>query len=403
MRLTTTTIRALELPAGTTDKTYFDDDLPGFGVRLRAGGSKVWVVTYKNAAGLNRRIVLGAVTALDVGKARSTAKDLLAKARLGQDPAGDRIAEREQAADTFGKLLPGYLKLRRAELRPASMTEIERALLKYAATWHNIPVAKIDRRMVALKLTEVAEKHGATTTNRFRAAASGYFTWLAKEGIVDANPVTFTNVQPEPEARVRMPSDAEIAAIWRHAGEGQYADILRLLILTGGRREEIGGLRWSEIDLDAGVIMLPKARTKNGHEKRLPISPAVADILRKQDRRGDRDLVFGYGEQAFSGWSKAKRDLDARLAAAGTPVPEWRVHDLRRSVSTTMHGRLGVAPHIVEAILGHVGHKSGVSGVYNKADYSEPMRIALDKWADHVAGLVGDHQSAVVVKFPKRA
>ena len=402
MKLTTTTVRALELPAGTTDKTYFDDDLPGFGVRLRAGGSKVWVVTYKNAAGLNRRIVLGAVTALDVGKARSTAKDLLAKARLGQDPAGDRIAEREQAADTFGKLLPGFLKLKRAELRPASMVEIERALLKYAATWHNIPVAKIDRRMVAIKLTEVAEKHGATTANRFRAAASGFFTWLAKEGIVDANPVAFTNIQPEPEARERMPSDAEVAAIWRNAGEGQYADILKLLILTGARREEIGALRWSEIDLDASMIILPKERTKNGREKRLPMSSAVADILRAQERRADRDLVFGYGEQAFSGWSKAKRELDARLVAAGTPVTGWRVHDLRRSVSTTMHGRLGVAPHIVEAILGHVGHKSGVSGVYNKADYSEPMRIALDKWADHIAGLVAGRKPAAVVRFPKR-
>jgi integrase len=154
-----------------------------------------------------------------------------------------------------------------------------------------------------------------------------------------------------------------------------------LLILTGQRREEIGGLRWIEVDLDRGLIVLPPERTKNRRQHEIPLSEPAKDILAKRSR--NRDLVFGIGLGGFSGWSDAKAALDEQLGIA-----EWRLHDIRRTVATGMADKLGVLPHIIEAVLNHVsGHKAGVGGIYNRARYAGEMREALRRWADYVTAL----------------
>jgi hypothetical protein len=128
MKLTATSIRSLALAEGSTDRTIFDDDVPGFGVRVRAGGSRTYVVQYK-IGGRHRRMPLGSTTAMDLSKARSTAKDLLAAVRLGHDPFGEKIEARAKVAETFGSLLPAYLVHKRSKLRPRTMVEIERHLM----------------------------------------------------------------------------------------------------------------------------------------------------------------------------------------------------------------------------------------------------------------------------------
>jgi len=136
MKLTTTTLRALALPRGLREKTFFDDELAGFGVRVRAGGSRTWIVQYK-IGDKHRRLTLGAVTSLDPGKARATAKDILAAVRLGKDPAGDKAERREKLAETFGALLPRFLARQRQRLKPRSYEEVERHLLAHAKPLHS--------------------------------------------------------------------------------------------------------------------------------------------------------------------------------------------------------------------------------------------------------------------------
>jgi hypothetical protein len=121
-----------------------------------------------------------------------------------------------------------------------------------------------------------------------------------------------------------------------------------------------------------------------------------------------RGYVFGRGRAGFVGWSSAKRALDERIAAArqatgiAEPMSGWTLHDLRRVVSTAMHDRLGIAPHIVEATLGHVGHKAGVAGTYNKAEYLAERRRALEKWAAFLDEIVtGKQPAAKVVQLRK--
>jgi integrase len=404
MKLTTATIRSLALPAGSAEKSFFDDDLAGFGVRVRAGGSRTFVVQYKIGA-KHRRMPLGSVAAIELGKARAAAKDLLAAVRLGRDPAGEKQEQRRRTAFTFGALLPRFLERQRARLKPRSFQEANRHLVAHAKPLHDLAVEKIDRRLIAIRLAEIAERSGPAAANRVRASLSAYFAWLLREGILEANPVLNTNRAVEAGARTHVVADDELALIWRALGEDQYSTIVRLLILTGARRDEIAGLRWSEIDLDRAVITLPPERTKNRREHLIPLAPAALAVLQAQPRRVDpdgspRDLVFGHGVRGWQDWSGSKADLDARIQA---PVREWRLHDFRRAMSTAMHERLGVMPHVVEAALGHVdGHRSGVSGIYNQASYFELRRVALEKWADHVVTLATGERPPTVVTLRGR-
>ena len=191
-----------------------------------------------------------------------------------------------------------------------------------------------------------------------------------------------------------MLTDHELVAIWDALGTTNYGDIVRLLALTGQRRDEIGGLRWSEVNLDKAVISLPSERTKNGKPHDIPLSAAALDILKNRPRLAGREYVFG--ANGFAGWSNCKRELDARIAGKNA-IPAWRLHDLRRTLSTRMHDELGIAPHIVEAVLNHVsGHKGGVAGVYNRAAYAKEKAIALARWAEHLMAIVSGRGSNIV-------
>jgi integrase len=400
MKLTITSVRSLTLPKGRMDKTYFDDDLPGFGIRVRAGGSKTWVVQYKVGA-RNRRMMVGSVGTLDLSKARATAKDLLAAVRLGRDPFAEKIETRAKIAETFGALLPRYLARQRARLKPRTLQETERHLQVHARSLHCRAVHAIDRRAVAALLAEIAETSGPVAANRVRASLSAYCNWLLREGLLlDLNPVSYTNRQPEKGVRERVLKAEEILEIWHALEHDQYGNIVRLLALTGARRDEIGGLRWSEVDLKRALITLPGERTKNKRPHDIPLSSAALAILVAQPRRlqpdgSSRDHIFGFGTRGFSGWSKAKRELDERLLRStndpfkSDPMPPWRLHDLRRTLSTMMHDQLGIMPHVVEAVLGHVdGHRRGVAGVYNRAAYANQKAEALEQWADHLGAIV---------------
>jgi integrase len=212
-----------------------------------------------------------------------------------------------------------------------------------------------------------------------------------KEGVVlpRGNPAASTNKRAE-RPRDRVLSDAELKLVWNAVPDDDYGSILKLLILTGARAEEISGLQWSEIDKDA--INLPGSRTKNKRAHTIPLSEPARAIIASIER-GKRIHVFGRDDSGFYGWAKCKYRLDHKLGDAAAP---WRVHDLRRTAVTHM-AELGVQPHIIEAVINHVsGHKAGVAGVYNHAAYRQEKREALILWAEHVTALVEGRKAIVV-------
>lgn len=394
MKLTPTTIRALSLPQGKADETFTDDDLPGLGLRLRAGGSRTWVYRYK-IGGRFRRVTLGALAALSPAQARKTAGELHAMVRLGRDPAGEKEAGRARTHETMAAALRAYLPYQLSRLRPRSYREVERHLQKCWQPLHGMPLTAIDRRAVAARLAVLAG-HGPVLANRARASLSAFFTWAMREGLADANPVAATGKRPE-RSRDRVLAMDELKAIWEATADaGDYSAVVRLLMLTGCRLSEIAALRWSEVG--NGEIVLPPGRTKNARRHAVPLSSAASAVLGGRPRRPGRDLVFGRRhDRPLKETAEAKRALDARIGeAAGAALAHWVNHDLRRSVATHM-AELGVLPHVIEAALNHAsGHKAGVAGVYNRWSYEPEKRKALDMWAEHLMAAVEGRDEKIV-------
>jgi integrase len=315
---------------------------------------------------------IGRLGILTPDTARAKARELLGVVASGRDPFAV-----EASGDLFGIVVERYLARRQSALRPKSFFEISRYLRVSAAPLHNLPLNEINRRRIALLLGEIEDQSGGVTRNRCRSALSTLFTWAIREGYVDVNPVAGTGMAKENGGRERVLSEEEIRALWRGLGDSAYCSVVKLLLLTGQRRNEIGALRWSEVDLTANVIMLDGTRTKNHRAHTIPLSRQAKAIIEAQPRRNSTDYVFGYVD-----YDREKIALDARIN-----IKPFVIHDLRRTASTNL-GELGVLPHVIEAILNHQsGSRAGVAGIYNRSKLVDPMRDALQLWADHLTAI----------------
>jgi integrase len=370
---------------------HWDSDIAGFGYRLRAGSNPTWVFQHR-VGRKQRRITIGAATAISAKDARATAAGLYHRTKLGQDPAGDKAKAVQAQGETFKAALDIYLNRQAERLRPRSYVEVRRHLAVHAIPLHHLPLASIDRRTVAKLFAKLGDESGPVAANRTRASCAAFLAWAMREGIADSNPIIGTNKAPE-RSRDRVLTNDELRKLWTAtAGSDQHSAIVRLLLLTGCRREEIGGLAWQEIDFDRALITLPAARVKNARPFDLPLSDTAVEILKAQPRRAGRDYIFGEGpSRGFRGWSQGKVALDQRASIAA-----WHLHDLRRTAATGM-ADIGILPHVIEAALNHQsGAKAGIAGIYNRASYANEKRQALDRWAEHVLAIVEGRDSKIV-------
>jgi integrase len=397
MKLDAKTVDALILPYGKTDIIVFDDVMPRFGYRLRQDTPtrpllRSWVVQYKRAGG-TRRIRLGSAEVLNAEQARAAAKKVLAKVDLGEDPQADRQDRRDKDKLTLRAVVDEYLAYKARKVRPKTLHETARYLTGYAfKPLHGMAIDTVSRRDIASRLATIIRERSDIVAVTARATLSAFFTWAMQMGYVEFNPVVGT-IQPENgKPRERVLSDDELGAIWRACRDDDYGRIVKLLILTGARRAEIGGIRWSEIDLENGRWRLPAERSKNGRAHELPLMPAALSIIRSVDRMLTRDQLFGaHSAIGFANFGEHKPALDARSG-----VTRWTVHDIRRSVATRM-ADIGIQPHIIEAVLNHVsGHKAGVAGIYNRSPYEREVHGALATWAEHVRATVEGGERKVV-------
>jgi integrase len=360
-------------------KIVWDTRVTGFGARRQLRGVHYVLKAKGKWHSIGRH---GAPFTVET--ARAEALRLLGLIVSGEDP-------RPATSENLGGAVELYLARRKPAMKPRSFEEIERHLLNHAKPLHRSELHEVSRRNIAELLAKIEQGSGPVARNRVRSSLSAFFSWAIREGLAETNPVQGTGKANEGGSRERVLTPKEIGKLWTTLVPGQhtaFVDVIRLLLLTGQRRDEIGGLIRSEVDWDRKVIVLPASRTKNKRVHIVPLSEPALEILGRAfadapaASKGENDgRVF----HSFS-WSDEKAKLDA-----GLRIAPWRIHDIRRSVAT-MLGELGLAqPHIVETLLNHVsGHRAGVAGVYQRARYENECRAALEAWAEWIVVLAGD-------------
>jgi integrase len=420
-KLDARSVAGLQLDDGVNELFAWDESLPGFGLKLwrRRNGTGIlrgFVCQYR-IDGRTRRHSLGATSKVSLTAAREAAKRILGGAALGHDPQAEKQSRRARAARTFSTAVDAYLAAAASRLRPGSLRLGKLYLLgDYFTPLFGTPVDQITRSDVASCLSAAARRHSNNSAASARRWASTLFGWCIEEGLLlTGNPADGTRKPQRPPSRDRVLSDQELRAIWNACGDDDHGRIVRLLILLGARRQEVGGMCWSELDkrndlsenltgltrdLDAGTWTLPAARSKNHRSHTITLPPSAAEIVRSVPRRAC-DELFGSlwgGRRGFQIWGRSKAALDARLKRIypSGEIVSWRLHDVRRTVATRM-ADIGVEPHIIEATLNHhSGFRSGVAGIYNKSPYTAQIAVALQRWAEHVDDLIEGRDSNVV-------
>jgi integrase len=383
--------------SGKSDYVEWDDELRGFGLRIR-GDACTWIFQYK--LGTHKKMRLGKLSEIDAKRARTLAdalKGQVAEAKLGHgiEPAETREKKKEESQPkpkpkSLGATIEQYLADKSG--KPRSLEETSRHLRTQWAPLHRLSLGSVTRADVAARLATLAKDSGPVAANRARASLSAFYRWAIGEGLCDANPVAGTNKREENGPRERSLSDADAAAVWLAAPDNDYGRIIRLILLTGCRRDELGSLRWSEVDLEDRTLTLAPERTKNGQTHVVPLSESAMAVLGTANRRANREPVFGIGEHGFSGWSKAKSALDVKLKE------EWTLHDLRRTVRTGL-GKLGVAPHVAEALLNHLPPR--LIRTYDRNTYAAEKKAALDLWASHLQAAIAQATDSNVTTLRK--
>jgi integrase len=415
VRLGKREVDALACPAGRRDVLVFDDELPGFGLRVTAAGTKTFLYQYRVGPKV-RRLVLGEFGTLTPAQARTLAERARAQARAGGDPAADRRdraratvaaeaeARRRAEADalTFGRLaeLWGAAGLR--DRRESYRREVARALRLNFPHLALLPAHAVDAAAAVRALDAIAEGRGATMARRSHAYARAMYAWAVRRRMLAANPFAGIEAEGRDVPRDRVLTDAELGAAWRAAGRlgPPFGPCLRFLMLTLQRRDEVAGMCWDELAPDLSTWTIPAGRAKNGKAHIVHLSEPARATLRGLPRTDGVALVFTTtGRTPLSGFSGAKVRLDAEIAAeraeaaarggagewaATGPMPPWRLHDLRRTGVTALAG-LGVPPHVCDRLLNHAeGAIRGVAAIYQRHDFLAERAAALDAWARHV-------------------
>ena len=386
VKLIESTVATLKVPEGKRDVIVFDDALPGFGVRKFATGKTSYFVKYKLGT-QQRKITLGRAVPGMLADMRREAAKVLAQVKLGQDVAAKKKEAAVKGSATIGGLVERYIAERQLQLKPRTMEGIVLHLRSHWAPLHGRAVEKLSRKDVVAAMDQIADENGRTAADRAKTSLSGFFAWCLDRGYCDANPVLGIKRRGANPSRSRVLIFDELVDVWNACPAGDYGKIVRLLLLSGQRRNEIANLQWHEIDFERKEITLPPERTKNSLVHVLPMSPQILAILQQIDVIAGRDFLFGEGPNAgFQAWSRSKRILDekinaARAARGEKQIAPWQLHDLRRSFVTHSVERKLAPPHIVEACVNHQsGHRGGVAGVYNRALYAEEKKAALEAW-----------------------
>lgn len=387
-------------------------------------GRKSFVFRYR-FKGASKKLTLGAI---GLAEARQRAREARNLRDAGTDPAAQKAAAKVQARqvqeqtreaerqaeemvllkvpeDLVETVVGKFIEMQCAQLRTRG--EIERALEREVVSrWKGRRLSEISGADVHALLDDLVARGAPVQANRVLGYLKRLCKWSKSRGTIAINPCEDIDRPAKERSRDRVLDDDELRLVWRGAETlgWPFAPVVQLLTLTGQRRNEIADGRWAEVDLDAKTWTLPFERVKNGRRHIVPLSPQAMAIIKAMPRVGADGFMFTTtGASSVSGFSRAKANLDAAITELnyGRPLPDWTLHDLRRTVASGL-ARLGVDLAVIERCLNHIsGSFGGIVGVYQRHKFEPEMRRALELWGAHVECLVADEAEAKIVEFKR--
>lgn len=398
-------VRRIEIP---------DPALSGLYLVVQPSGTKAWAARYR-FAGKPAKLTLGRWPGMGLAEARAAAGDVLDRVARGIDPAADRreTKQRQELADRdkVSSLIAEYGKRHLSAIKSGAHARqfLDRFVIP---AWGERQIQEITRRDVIDLIDGIMDSGRGTTANRVLAHTRAFLNWAASRDVIAASPAAGVKPPAREVSRDRVLSDGEVSLFWKACGNiGQpWGPLGRFLLLTAQRLNEAAQITDGEIDGE--VWRLPPGRVKNGRAHDVPLAPQALEVLASVKRLSDQQgrpcpfIFTTNGRSAVSGFHKARATIAAEMERVanldlpdGSPsmvITPWGFHDLRRTAATGM-ARLGVAVRVTEAVLNHVsGTGAGIVGVYQRHDFADEKRAALNLWARHVASLVGEEPSNVV-------
>jgi integrase len=408
----TQTVAERSRPPAEGHITLWDSNCPGFGLRISAKGRRTWICMYRVAGGPQVMETIGTMAVIpSVATARELARASMLKAKQGIHPVHERQqrrvaaqAEAEQQAFTFNKLVADFISKyheRRKHSRPSTIYTARRLLNRAVVAIGDKPVCDITDADIRKLVDTLADSRLRTWRGESMAPASSeannvlaqlgtLFRWAVKQNLVDSNPTAKIEAPFDSRReRDRVLSDPELVAVWQACEQTgwPFGKIIQLLLLTGQRVGEVGGLPWSELDVDHALWHLPGARAKNGKAHDIPLSDQAMAIIHELPRIDGSEFVFPGRDsiQPIKDFFAAKQRINSIVEPKMAP---WVLHDIRRTVATGLQ-KLGIRLEVTEATLNHIsGSRRGIVGIYQRHDYAEEKRAALTAWGRFVDGLV---------------
>jgi integrase len=412
-RLTDRTIRALKVdPERYVD--YPDELTPGLVLRVTPNGAKTFGYRFR-WGGKTTRLSLGVYAENPEQRERGRisleqARELAGKAKSllkhGEHPK--TMFEPEEPEDvsevlTFSAAVERWAKDRKAKGR-RSIDHMKRVLELHAVpTLGGRPIAEITRSEIVRLLEELRDRGFTGQVNRVHVIMSGVFRWALNAGEIEAHPITGLEPLVAEKGRGTVLSLDQLAEIWRAADRinRMSTPIVKMLILTAQRREEVARMSWEEVEVHAALWTIPAERHKGKRNHRVPLSPEAMEIIGAQNPRIRGSFIFSLwnGAKPFNGWRHALPDLKeeaALLDGKGQPL-DWHLHDIRRAVATALGENLNVSEEMVGRVLGHSGKsRMGITATYDRSERLDQMRSVLDDWGKLISEYVAQDTPKVV-------
>ncbi len=405
-----TAIALKNLKPSEVRKEVPDGLIRGLFFVLQPTGKASWAVRYRSG-GQTRKLTLGTYPAIDLKAARELASHALVKVAAGDDPAAEKQAAKKterqtEDHDLVEKVVETFIE-RYAKPNTRSWAETERSLKKdVVGAWKGRHLSEIGKADVHELLDKIVDRGSPIAANRTLATMRRMCSWAVERDIIKVSPCDGVKAPSVARSRDRILSDEELRSVWQAADQigWPFGAIVKLLILTGQRRDEVAGMRWSEIDLNAKTWTLPRERAKTNVEHVVPLFDEAIAIIATLPRMSSKaGYVFTTnGTNPVSGFARAKQRLDHELAKMMPDMPPWVIHDLRRTFASGS-AKLGIRLEVIEKILNHTcGTFRGVVGVYQRHDFADERRNALQTWARHVDGITSGKQAENIIKLAAR-